>query len=398
MTKVCAKSQAKKYYGNLGQFCFIIESTFLDITIITQPYRSNVVGSIVNNQAQINPPTDYILSVLGDQPYPSFEIRNIVRFLDNHDDMDSSDLLKHIDISRSQLSEDFIPAFKMLKAFKYCSNHLGPVAGAYIGTTYQVSDIGVFGYAIASCKDVEHALLMAEKYNSLIGNLLKRASTVKNGTMVAKLYNVQNIDQDSLGFFVALGNSARLNIARSIFGDDLKFQNISFTFNDEKNRATYERIYGCTVEFDAEFNGWDVDEVNLKRKLQEGNHADIAKYLPYCNELSENIRQKDSLVNEIQEILISCAGDYPDIEMLASAFKVSSRTLRRQLSNLGTSYQKILNKVRCQLSIEYLTRTEITIEDISNLIGFSDVTNFRHAFKKWVGKTPSFYRKTYQNS
>lgn len=350
-----------------------------------------------NDLTQLNAPTDYTLSVLGDQPYPSFEIRNIVRYLDQSHDLNSTDLLQHIGISKAQLNEDFLPAYKVLEAFKYCSKHLGPVAGAKIGATYQVNDLGVFGYAIASSKDVEHALFMAEKYNSLIGNLLKRGGTVKDNVLISKLYNVQNIDEESLAFFVALGTSARIHIARSIFGDDLCFNNISFTFHDDDNLDEYKKLYGCDIEFGAEFNGWSLEADNLKRKLKEGNHADVAKYLPYCNELLETIKQKDSLVNEIQQILVSCAGDYPDIEMLASAFKVSSRTLRRQLSNLGTSYQKILNKVRCQLSIEYLTRTEISIEDISNLIGFSDVTNFRHAFKKWVGKTPSFYRKTYQN-
>jgi AraC-like DNA-binding protein len=352
---------------------------------------------MVHNLAQIGSPADYTLSVLGDQPYPSFEIRNIVRYLDKFHDFDSDLLLKHIGITKIQLSEDFLPAFKVLEAFKYCSKHLGPVAGAQIGSTYQVNDLGVFGYAIASSQDVEHALLMAEKYNSLIGNLLKRGGTVKDNVLESKLYNVQNIDDESLAFFVTLGTSARIHIARSIFGDDLCFKSVSFTFTDEENRTTYEEIYGCEIVFGADFNGWSLNAPDLKRKLQEGNHADCTKYLPYCNELLETIKQKDSLVNEIQQILVSCAGDYPDIEMLAGAFKVSSRTLRRQLSNLGTSYQKILNKVRCQLSIEYLTRTEISIEDISNLIGFSDVTNVRHAFKKWVGKTPSFYRKTYQN-
>jgi AraC-like DNA-binding protein len=356
-----------------------------------------VAGSIVNDLAQINSPTDYNLSALGDQPYPSFEIRNIVRYLDKYHAFDSAQLLQHIGISNAHLNEDFLPAFKVLEAFKYCSKHIGTAAAAQIGATYQVNDLGVFGYAVASSQDAEHALMMSDKYNTLTGNLLKRASTMVDGVLVSKLYNVQNMEQDTLGFFVSLGNSARINIARSIFGDDLTYQSISFTFNDEENRETYEEIYGCKVEFNADFNGWSLAAPDLKRKLKEGNHSDVAKYLPYCNELLETIRQKDSLVNEIQEILVSCAGDYPDIEMLASAFKVSSRTLRRQLSNLGTSYQKILNKVRCQLSIEYLTRTEISIEDISNLIGFSDVTNFRHAFKKWVGKTPSFYRKTYQN-
>jgi AraC-like DNA-binding protein len=352
---------------------------------------------MVNNLIQAGSPADYILSVLGDQPYPSYEIRNIVRYFDESNVPDSDELLKHIGVTRLQLNEDFLPAFKVLEAFKYCSKNFGPAIGAQIGATYQVNDLGVFGYAIASSQDVEHALLMAEKYSPLVGNLLKRGGTVKDNVLESKLYNVQNIDDDSLAFFVTLGTSARLHIARSIFGDDLCFKSVFFTFTDEENRTAYEELYDCEVIFGADFNGWSLHAPDLKRKRKEGNQADCTQYLPYCNELLETIKQKDSLVNEIQQILVSCAGDYPDIEMLASAFKVSSRTLRRQLSNLGTSYQKILNKVRCQLSIEYLTRTEITIDDISSLIGFSDVTNFRHAFKKWVGKTPSFYRKTYQN-
>lgn len=335
------------------------------------------------------------LSVLGDQPYPAYELRNIVRYLDQHQLGDG--LLHHIGFDRKMLKEDYFPTYKVLEALRYCSQTLGPITAAKIGATYQVSDLGVFGYAIASSHDVRHALELEEKYHSLLGNLLKRESVTQGNLLVANMYNVQSIDDETLSFFAVLSNSARLHIARSIFGDDLNYAHIAFTFNDEKNRHEYESIFGCNVEFDTMHNGWSLDTKNLSRKINDGNHADLAQYLPYCNELLENLKQKDSMVNEIQQILVSCAGDYPDIEMLAGAFKISSRTLRRQLANIGTSYQKILNKVRCQLSIEYLSRTDISIEDISNLIGFSDVTNFRHAFKKWVGKTPSFYRKTYQS-
>ncbi len=351
----------------------------------------------MNKLIQFNSDDNCSLSVLGDQPYPAFELRNIVRYLNQSQNQGGAALLAEIGVDKQQLNDDYLPAYKVLEAFKYCSHHLGPVSGTQIGQTYQVNDLGVFGYAIASCKDLKQALHLEDKYYSLLGNILKRGSLIQDHLIITKLYNVQNIDDESLAFFVALGSSARMHIARSIFGDDLKYESVSFTFDDEANREIYEKTYGCKVEFNAEFNGWSLDSTQLKRQLKDGNHADVAKYLPYCNELLENLRQKDSLVNDIQQILVSSAGDYPDIEMLACAFKISSRTLRRQLSNLGTSYQKILNKVRCQLSIEYLTRTGMSIEDVSNLIGFSDVTNFRHAFKKWVGKTPSFYRKTYQN-
>ena len=348
----------------------------------------------LNNETQVS------LSVLGDQPYPSFELRNILRYLNQHQPEAYDDLLQHIGLSQQQLNEDFIPAFKVLAAFKYCSDRFGPLAGAQIGCTYQVSDLGVFGYAVASSKTLDHVLYLADKYNSLLGNLLKRSALLQDDVLISKLYNVQNIDDDTLAFFVALSTSARLHVARGLFGQDLNFASLSLTSSDEVNQQAYEKIFGCKVTFNASHNSWGLHKEDLTRRhnLTLQNSDDQNQYLPYCNELMNSLKQKDSLVNEIQHILISCAGDYPDIEMLASAFKISSRTLRRQLSNLGTSYQKILNKVRCQLSIEYLSHTEISIEDISNLIGFSDVTNFRHAFKKWVGNTPSVYRKTYQGN
>lgn len=335
------------------------------------------------------------LSILGDQPYPAYELRNIIRYFDDYGVHDSNRLLNSIGLDRHELSQDFLPAYKVIAAFEYCQQHMGPALGAKIGRTYRIEDIGVFGYAIASAQNLGHALEMTDQYHALLGNLLKHVTLNHKTHFSCKLINVQNIDDNTLSFFIALSNSAKLHLGRQIFGDDLNYVDVSFTFNDEANRQVYETIYGCTVEFNAKFNGWSINKNDLQSQKQLQADTDLANYLPYCNELMESLRQKESMVNEIQQILISCAGDYPDIEMLASAFNISSRTLRRKLASLGTSYQKILNKVRCHLSIEYLSKTDIAVEDISHLIGFSDVTNFRHAFKKWVGQTPSHYRKNY---
>lgn len=101
-----------------------------------------------------------------------------------------------------------------------------------------------------------------------------------------------------------------------------------------------------------------------------------------------------SLVDEIRQILVSCAGDYPDLEMIAGAFGMSSRSMRRHLAECDTSYQKLLNETRRELAMRSLRHGELSIEQIAENLGFSDVTNFRHAFKKWVGTSPAAYRAT----
>jgi len=98
------------------------------------------------------------------------------------------------------------------------------------------------------------------------------------------------------------------------------------------------------------------------------------------------------LVGEINEILKTSVGDHPSFDMLASAFKMSGRTLRRQLAGAGTSYQKLVDGFRCDHAISCLRDTNMSTEDIAERLGFSDVANFRHAFKKWVGESPAAYR------
>jgi len=334
-----------------------------------------------------------LLTVLGDQPYPVYELNNILRYLHQYFPQHEQALMLTANVRHRDLQETYVPAYKMQMVFDYCAEHLGTHQALSLGQSYQLSDLGVFGYALASCRNLADAIELADKYNGLTGNLLEKSAHIEGQRFVSRFHNVIGLSPTTLNFFVLLSLTASLHVARQIFGPFLRYDRVYLSFNDEAHRDQYEEVFGCPVQFDCDFDAWGIDLNLLTLPKQKESPASMATYLPYCNELMNAMKQEASLVNEIQQILISCSGDYPDIEMLASAFNVSSRTLRRQLAALGTSYQKILNKVRCQLAIEYLTKTDLSIEDISNLLGFSDVTNFRHAFKKWLNRTPSYYRK-----
>ena len=102
-----------------------------------------------------------------------------------------------------------------------------------------------------------------------------------------------------------------------------------------------------------------------------------------------------ALMQDIHVILETSIGDHPSFDMLAGAFNMSGRTLRRQLACLGTSYQKLVDKFRCDYAVDCLKNSQMTTEDIAESLGFSDVANFRHAFKKWAGISPAAYRQQY---
>lgn len=106
-----------------------------------------------------------------------------------------------------------------------------------------------------------------------------------------------------------------------------------------------------------------------------------------------NIQPKHSfLLAEINHILATSVGDHPNFDMVAHAFNMSGRTLRRQLAEAGTSYQKLVDEFRRKHAQKCLLETDMTTDDIADSLGFSDVANFRHAFKKWVGMSPAAFR------
>jgi AraC-like DNA-binding protein len=92
-------------------------------------------------------------------------------------------------------------------------------------------------------------------------------------------------------------------------------------------------------------------------------------------------------------ILIGTPGEFPKLDEIAEKLLLGTRTLRRRLQGLGTSYQKILDDVKKALAVEYLQTTNLSVQEISDLLGYSEVTNFRRAFVKWVEISPYQYRK-----
>jgi AraC-like DNA-binding protein len=70
-----------------------------------------------------------------------------------------------------------------------------------------------------------------------------------------------------------------------------------------------------------------------------------------------------------------------------------SRTLRRRLEALGTSFAAELDDTRRELALDYLADARVSVQDTAFSLGFSDVTAFCRAFQRWTGQTPHKFRR-----
>ncbi len=123
-------------------------------------------------------------------------------------------------------------------------------------------------------------------------------------------------------------------------------------------------------------------------------HTDQFKDLraAQCEQEMEQIKAPPALLGQVRRVMLAGSGGFPGVEEVASEMHMSSRTLKRKLQQLGTSYQKLLDELREGRAVEYLAQSGRSVDGIALALGYSDASNFARAFRRWTGKSPSDYR------
>lgn len=124
---------------------------------------------------------------------------------------------------------------------------------------------------------------------------------------------------------------------------------------------------------------WQSFDETLRKKMLDRNVSLM---------MSERVR------NALLEALPSGHNTADDI---CSRLHVSKRTLQRKLKDEGTSFQEVLDETRADLSRHYLKKPDVSVVEISYLLGYQDPGSFYRAFHGWTGQTPADMRSRLLN-
>ena len=80
------------------------------------------------------------------------------------------------------------------------------------------------------------------------------------------------------------------------------------------------------------------------------------------------------------------------VDTVARNLGMSPRTLARRLADESASYGGVLDDLRRDLARRHLKDGSLSLNQIAWLLGYSEVTSFNHAFKRWTGGSPKSAR------
>jgi AraC-like DNA-binding protein len=185
-----------------------------------------------------------------------------------------------------------------------------------------------------------------------------------------------------------------LNMCRANYGEELNPVSVSFKHGGSSPcSGDYFSFFRCPVEFEADHNQIILPLEVVNKRLTSSN--------PQLAQINDQVMinyladlDKDDIIQQVKVAIIEQlpSGNVTD-EKISEAVYTSKRSLQRKLNEQGTTFKTILTEVREDLALKYIHDRKLTLTEISFMLGFSEMSSFSRAFKRWTGESPKEFRK-----
>lgn len=267
-----------------------------------------------------------------------------------------------------------------------------PWLGWDFGATLTLSSHGFLGYAAMSSETLRDAVELAVKFFRTRTTVVDLQLKVEGDTAILQLDELVAL-HDIQPFVVESLFSSFHFMGLKLLGEVPMDGELRFAFPEPDYYERMKPLIPVPVLFDCAYNQMRFPASRLDQRLRFADPRLAKMAEAQCEQEMANIKSPPKLLNQVRRIILAQSGRFPSVDEAASDLHMSSRTLKRKLQQLGTSYQTILDDLRKGLAVEYLTQTEITVDDIAVQLGYSDASNFARAFRRWTGRSPSDYRR-----
>ena len=262
------------------------------------------------------------------------------------------------------------------------------------GLRFHVSAYGMYGFAILSGVDFRRTMQFATKYHQLATPLTKIEFTEKDdcGIWLLSPLSHERINSRLFRFLVEMQFGIMLSLHRDIMGSSFRPREFQVTYSQPKNGSEYPSSFGAPLLFEQSANRLLFDSIWLNGAPTLGNEITYSTMVSLSDAQMEELQLGRGLVGQVRQLLMKNLMRPKRFEDVAESLNLSVRTLRRRLREENCSFRQVVDELRRDMAIRYLHDTDLTVEDIAEILGFSDAANFRQAFRRWTKATPHEFK------
>lgn len=323
-------------------------------------------------------------------------VRSIIYYLTTHKFLDASSqahLLETLDIPANLLDDQearlsIKQYYQLWEEAEKLSND--PAIGLHVGQITEPEHMGLVSSVLIHSDSLEQGIEQYVRLFSLINTGIKLTFTQKDELSVLEFHHQKP------EFYCPQDMERTLALAvqrsRQYVNSQIQMEKITLAHSPLTELTEYDDFFGCPIEFNqpicsisfaSRFLGFSPKDKNpyIRSALQK--YADAIHNRLFKRKISDKVKEI---------VLEGLPQGQTDIDYVAQQLHMSRQTLYRKLKKEDLIFQELVEEIRQRKALEIIKDTNLSLSEIAFVLGFSELSAFSRAFKRWTGKSPKQYR------
>jgi AraC-like DNA-binding protein len=271
--------------------------------------------------------------------------------------------------------------------------------GLWFGNQFQPRDLGLWGYAAISSPTLGSALeslvrLFGYHQESSVMRLCDDPAGLVRLEYQIVAPSIVERRQDaelSLGMF--------LNVLRECCGGHWSPEEVHFEHPKPSMAKEHDKAFGAPVYFSQPTNALLFRPDILDRPMPGRDPRLMAVMQTCLEQLGSRATSEDMLLDRMRTaVRMKLAAGYPSLEEIAESLRAPLGVIHQDLGAAGLTYKDMVEEVRRELALSYVRQRHLPFSEIAMLLGYSELSAFSRAFRRWTGASPRDYRSHMLNS
>lgn len=264
--------------------------------------------------------------------------------------------------------------------------------GLYYGKQFKPQSLGLIGYIGLSSATAKQALLNVandfhwHQHDTLtqvvdMGECLRIDYQVRHGAIVNRRQDAEL----TIGMF--------LNLIRSALGPKWSPREVHFEHPQPEQWHEHCKVFNAPVWFEQSYNSMVIPKRDLVQPMPHQDPMLLLLLRETLRRLNRKTSDQNIAERTAAQIRIQLTQGEPDLEEIARNLGVSRETLQRHLRSEGSNFTQLIDNVRRALAANYLKERHLSVTEMALLLGYSEISAFSRAFRRWFGVSPRQWLK-----
>lgn len=256
---------------------------------------------------------------------------------------------------------------------------------------------GIVGYLMESSPDLGTAIEALAEFGAVFANMLTYAfrqteSQLQLLFIPAQVWWQQSPDTARQAIETSMTRTLaiiRLFTGKPVFPLEARFQ-----YPLTGNAKLYQEVLGCPLRFSESENVLCFDRSIWNLPVKSFHPQLFNHFYDLAQAALQELQVPKTMADQIRKTVFThFQGYWPSMEQVAAQCRLHPRSMQRRLKEEGSSFQILIDDIRKEMAIDVLQKDGSSIRELAQMLGYSEASTFRRAFKRWTGMTPGQFQK-----